>query len=97
MLLQPVQSGDVLVIQRGEELGLSFEAGEPLLILRHRLGQHLDRHISIQPLVLASIDFTHPTSADLLDDAVMPERATDEVLHCLWLPARQWYLKTAVG
>jgi hypothetical protein len=27
----------------------------------------------------------------------MPEGATDEVLHCLWLPARQWYLNMIVG
>ena len=32
---------------------------------------------------MGSINLTHPTSADLLDDAVMPEGATDEVLHFL--------------
>ena len=46
--------------------------------------------------VARSVNLTHTTSADLLDDAVMPEGATDEVLHCLWLPARLWYLKMTV-
>ncbi len=29
------------------------------------------------------VHLTHPAFADLLDDAVVPEGATDEVSHCL--------------
>jgi len=43
--------------------------------------------------VARPIDLTHPTLADLLDDVVMPEGATDQVLHCPRLPALRWYLK----
>ncbi|MBD3853454.1 MAG: hypothetical protein IFJ96_01625 [Acidobacteria bacterium] len=49
---------------------------------RHCLGQHLDGDVPIQALIVRSVDLTHPALADLLDDAVVPEGSTDEVLHC---------------
>jgi hypothetical protein len=33
------------------------------------------------------IHHTHPTLADLLDDAVVAQGVTDEVSHCEWFPA----------
>jgi hypothetical protein len=39
-------------------------------------------HIPIETLIVRPIDLTHPARADLLDEAVGPERATDEVTHC---------------
>jgi hypothetical protein len=43
---------------------------------------HLYRHIPIQPLVMRPVNLAHPALADLLDDAVVPEGATDEVTRC---------------
>jgi hypothetical protein len=41
---QPVNGGDVQVIERGEDLRFAREAGEPLKVVRERLRQDLDRH-----------------------------------------------------
>ena len=47
-----------------------------------RLGDLIYRHVPIKPFVMSPVNLTHPARADLLDDAVGPERATDEVTHC---------------
>ncbi len=70
-----------------DRFGLAFETGKPIGVLRHRLGQHLDRHIAIELLVVGAVDLPHPALADFFDDAIVAERATDEVLHC---PGIQW-------
>ncbi len=53
------------------------------------LWQHLDGHIPTQSLIVCSVDHTHPTRADYLDDAVVAEGLTDEVWHFLNY-LRQW-------
>ena len=45
----------------------------------HEFQSYLTAELS----VFGPVHLTHPASADLLDDAVVPEGATDEVLHCL--------------
>jgi hypothetical protein len=35
---------------------------------------------------LCAVHHTHPTRADLLDDAVVAESATDHLLHCRCFP-----------
>jgi hypothetical protein len=77
-----VDGEDVRMVQLGNGLGFSFEAGQTINILSHSLMQHLDCHIPIQPLVVRPVDLAHPALADLLDDAIVPEGATDEVSHC---------------
>ena len=44
--------------------------------------KNLDRHVPVEPLVVSAVDHSHPTFADFLDDSVVAETATDEVLHC---------------
>jgi hypothetical protein len=75
VFFETVEGGDILVAERGEQLG-------PRLVLRYRRRQHLDRHIPIKPLVVGPVHLAHPAFADLVDDAVVTEGATDEVLHC---------------
>ena len=41
-LLQPVNLGNVRVIQRGEDFGLTLEPRQFLPVRRHRRGQHLE-------------------------------------------------------
>jgi hypothetical protein len=77
VFFETVKSGDILVTEGGEELGFSLESGQSIRILCHRLGQHLDRHIPIQSLVVRSVDHPHPALANLLDDAVVPEGGAD--------------------
>ena len=45
--------------------------------------EDLDRHVPIQSLVVGPIHHAHPALADLVDDAVVAEGATDEVSHYL--------------
>ena len=68
---------------------LALESFEPILDASDLLRQHLDRHVPIEPLVMRPVHLTHPTSADLLDYAIVTEGATDEVSHCLG--SREWY------
>jgi len=79
VLLETMEGRDVLVAEGGQQLGLSLEASKPLLILRHALRQHLDRHISIEALVTCSINHTHPTLAELGGDAVVAEGGADHL------------------
>ena len=79
-----VDGEDVRVVELGHRLGLALEAGEPLRVLRHLLGQHLDGHIPLEPLVLSPVHHAHSAGADLLDDAVVAECLTNKVCHgCL--------------
>ena len=66
----------------GNSLRLPLEPGQPLSILRNRLVQHFDRHIPIQPFITSAVDLSHPTLADLLDDAVVAEGGANKVRHC---------------
>ena len=42
-LLEPVDGGDVRVVERGEQMRLALEAGEAIGVLRDLGRQHLDR------------------------------------------------------
>ena len=77
-----VDGEDIRMIEPGDRLGLSLEARDAFRVLSDRCRQHLDRHVPIEPLVARPVDLAHPTLADLLDDAVVAEGATDEVSHC---------------
>ncbi len=67
------------MIQLGDRPCLALETSEAIGVLSHSHMEHLDRHISIQPLVMRPIHHAHPACADLLDDAVVPESAADDV------------------
>ena len=41
------------MIERCEQLGFALEAGQALDVLSERRGQHLDRHVAIEPDVRA--------------------------------------------
>ena len=58
-LLEAVDLCDVRMIQRGEDLGLTFEAGEPFGVICEGLGQHLDGDASIEPGIAGPIDLAH--------------------------------------
>ena len=81
-----VNGDDVRVVEGGCRAGLLLEAAQPVLVCGRRLRQHLDCYVPIEPLIVRPVDLAHPADADLLDDAVMAEGATDEVSHCGWFP-----------
>ena len=47
-LLEPVDRGDVGMVQRGERLGFALETRQAVGVLRERVGQDLDRDVAIE-------------------------------------------------
>ena len=72
-VVDAVDRGDVGVVQRGQQLGLALEAGQPLGVVGERVGQDLDRHLAVERGVDRLPDHTHPALADLLDQAVVEQ------------------------
>ena len=66
-------------LRPGMTYDLSPSFFDPIMF---RLGDLIYRHVPIQPFVMSPVNLTHPTLADLLDDAVVPKGTTDEVRHC---------------
>ena len=77
-----VDGEDVRMIELRHRPGLPLESIEPLASLGHILRQHLDRHVPIEPLVMSAVHLSHSACANPLDDAVVVQGPTDEVLHC---------------
>jgi hypothetical protein len=74
-----VDGGNVGVIEGGEYFGFSLESGNTAGILGELIGQHLDRHIACEFLILCLKYFTHAAFAELAYDLVMSERFADHV------------------
>jgi len=70
LLVDAVDPGDVRMIERGERLGFSFEAPEPLFVVGQLLGQHLDRNFAIEPRIPRSIDLPHPPGSEGIEDLI---------------------------
>jgi hypothetical protein len=69
------------MIQARNSPRFALEALAPRWVFGEVFGQHLDGNVPIQPLVLRPVHLTHPSLADLFDDAVVTKGATDEILH----------------
>jgi hypothetical protein len=67
-LFHPVDGGDVLVGERGENLGLALEPGHALGVGGHLVRQNLQRHLALQPPVPRAIHLPHPALADQAED-----------------------------
>jgi hypothetical protein len=80
-VLEAVDGGHVRVVQRGEELGLPLEAGQPLRVAGELHGEDLDGHLAPQLRILGRPDDAHPPLADLLDEAVMGQNGSTLELH----------------
>ena len=68
--LEPVDLGNVRMIQRGERSRLALEACEPLGIVRECFRQDLQGDVAPQPRIARSIHLTHPAFAKFRDDFV---------------------------
>ena len=62
-LVQPVNVGDVRVIQRRQGLRLAREPDQPFRIERKQLGQHLDRYVAIELRIASAINLAHSAGA----------------------------------
>ncbi len=74
-----VDGADVGVIQGGSGLRLSLEACKSLRIFGNLVGQELESHKAPEFDILSLVHDTHPTTAELLDDAVVRDGLADEL------------------
>ena len=77
-LLEPVDGGDVRVVERGEQPRLAPEAREPRGVLPHLGRQDLERHVAPELRVGGAVDLAHPARADRGGDAVVGEASADQ-------------------
>src|SRR5262249_51183656 len=74
-LLEPVDGGDVRVVERGEGQRLVAEAGQRFRAHREPRRQHLEGHLALEPRVAREPHLTHAACAELADDLVGAEPA----------------------
>ena len=70
---EPVDGGDVRMIQRGEDFRFALKARQPVRISRQRRRQDLDRDLALQLRVRRPIHLAHAAFADLGGDFVDAE------------------------
>ena len=73
VLFEPMECGDVRVIDLGEEFGFSLEPRESFLVLHEFLRKDFDGDVASELGVSRPIDLAHPAFADGLKDLVMRE------------------------
>ena len=61
---------DIGMVQRGQDFGFTFKAGESVWIIREGLRQHLERHVPVELGVSGPIHFPHAAFADLGGDGI---------------------------
>jgi hypothetical protein len=71
--LDPVNAGDVRVIERCEDLSFTLETCEPVDIGRERVRQYFERDVALKPRVACTIDLTHAAGAKRRDDFIRAE------------------------
>ena len=69
-LLEAVDAGDVLMVQRGEDLRLAPEPRQTIRILRDAVGQRFQRDLAGEPGVLRPVHLTHAACAEQADDLI---------------------------
>jgi len=76
-----VDREDVRVGEPGDRLRLALEALEPVGVLRHRLGQDLDRDLAVEPPVPRAVHLAHAPGAEGLDDFITTQPVTGRECH----------------
>ena len=71
--LEAVKRRDIGMAQPSKELGLSFESGETLLVLRERVAEDFDGHVTVELRIPSPIDFPHAARTKTGDDLVRAE------------------------
>ena len=71
-----VDRADVRMIERRRRAGLALQTLDRRRIMQ-RLRNHLDRHHPPEPCVFGFVDHAHAALAELLDDSIVRNRATD--------------------
>lgn len=66
------------MVQRRERLGFTLEAREAIGVAGERVGQDLERDIAIQLRIARAKHLAHAAFAELVEDAIGPERVTNQ-------------------
>jgi hypothetical protein len=61
---EPVDRGDVRMLERGEHARLALEAGEPVGIAGEDFRENLQRDVAFEPRIAREIDFAHAARTD---------------------------------
>ena len=69
--------GDVGMVEAGENLRLSLEAGQAIRIGSERLWKHLQRDLAVELRVSGLVDLPHPALADEGGDVIVAESGAD--------------------
>ena len=80
-LFQPVDRGDVGMIQRRQHLRFALKTGEPFGIVRERFRQNFDGHVAPELGVVRLIHLSHAARANLRDDFVGAEICASSERH----------------
>ena len=72
-VLEPVDAGDVRVIERREHFRFTLEARQPLAVAGDVGGQHLDGDFAFQLRIARAIHRAHSSFAEQRDDVVGAE------------------------
>ena len=67
---EPVNVGDVRMVERGERLRFAGEAPEPIRIGGEGFRQDLQRDVAIEPRVARAVDLAHSTGAKRSKDFI---------------------------
>jgi hypothetical protein len=68
-----VDGEDVRVVQRGDGARLALEARHPAGVLGARGGQHLHRHVALEPAIEGRVDLAHAAGAEQRSDFIGSE------------------------
>ena len=80
-LFEPVDVGDVRMIERRQHLRFAAEPRETIRIIGNGWQQHLDRDVAIQLGIARAKYFAHSTRAERRDDVVGSETGSDKQWH----------------
>lgn len=73
MLLEPMQRGDVRVIELGKESSFALEPIQAFLVSRKLFRQNFDGNVSSELRISCPINFSHSTYTNRLDDFILAE------------------------
>src|SRR6185369_12587902 len=80
-IFEAVDTGDMRMVQRGENLGFSAETAMPVRIGRDQLRQNFERHVTIELRVTRAIHLTHTAGANRGQNFVRSEACTGREGH----------------
>src|SRR6185436_18727395 len=78
LLADVVDRADVGMVERRGGPGFTLKAAQGLGITRQIAGDELERHRTVQARIFGFVHHAHPAAAELLEDAVVRERLTDQ-------------------